>query len=136
MKITPAPITTFAKEYSLTKAEWAGLHQAVQRIERFVGRQVGSVYLANAPPTVMPSMIAHYARSEIRSILGDSGLSPDEWFIYLAPVLPEGPLPPRIEEWVLHLRLHTEVSSARAAEIQRRQEEMGSYILVPFEPKE
>lgn len=133
MKIKPAPINTFALAHSITQDEWKALRAAVARIENTVGRRMDDTYLANTPATVMPKIIEHYALHEIRGILHEEGLNPDDWFVYLAPVLPEGPLPPQIEEWTLHMRLLTEISRAKAVAIEKNNPR--GYIEKPF-PKD
>jgi hypothetical protein len=113
VKITCAPIRTFAYGHALTMREWESLGRFAMRVEfelpKLLEESVGDLLAY-----VQVKTIKDFAKPEIRRMLEVEGLNPRDWYIHIEPRLPEcAPFPKHVESWILHMRLMGEASTAK-----------------------
>lgn len=114
MKITCAPIRTFAYGHAVTMREWEALGRFAVRIEFELPKKLEERSLDSLSAHVQIKVMKDFARPEIRSMLESEGLNPRDWYIHIEPRFPEcAPLPQHIESWVFHMRLVDEASTAK-----------------------
>lgn len=109
MKVKVAPIKEFAAPTALSRGEWEQLGRVAVRVEEELGAYLETTLFAHLAVVTAPMSVMDFAREKLANILLQEGMHPDDWFLFLAPVLPVRQMPDRIENWVLHLRLMREV---------------------------
>lgn len=114
MRVICAPIRAFAASDAITMREWEALGRFAVRVEVLLPQALVEWHVDTFPAHAQINSIKHFSEPEIRRMLENEGLNPQDWYIHIEPRLPEcASLPKHIESWVFHMRLTGEASAAK-----------------------